>query len=188
MTTSARIHKRFEQNRKANPAYINTQHVMMDVQGLAVDARYVLVDLSNITDFPHDGIDHILVRRLMVSVEQHSSGLFDINFGVVKEVDATNGSVAWFKKINFEVGGQDDFDFHYPNGLSLQLVSEEPKLWLSNHFENENTGWQTDVDLASPLSAVASVPPGAGDLVMLVDEISGTGTVDFNVAVEYDTV
>ena len=134
--------------------------------------------------------------------------MYEIKIGVVDEVDASNGSVKWLRRIHLEASGNptdstDRFvtylDFTAngasPDGLNLDVndttaASEKLYYVITNLEDDGQTTWQTDTGLASPAGGSGGTTgrPGAGDLVMLIDEVSGSGTLSGTFAVRYYTI
>jgi len=175
----------------------------MDYQAIAASTGYVLVDLSDTTNFPHAGTTHVEVLGLKVSTEKASDGVYDIWFGVITEVDASNGSADWFEVFHLQASGNatdstDRFAWQLdytlggsnPQGINCLVVSEALPHFITNVTQNGSTTWQTDTGLGSPAGAAAGATgrPGAGDIVMWVEEVSGTGTIDFSVTLFYRAV
>jgi hypothetical protein len=176
---------------------------LMGAEAVAASTAYVLVDLSDTTNFPHNDTNVIHLLGLRLVAEKASDGVYDIWAGVITEVDATNGSADWFHVFHVEaVGNATDstdrvyavLDFTWggsnPDGLSLKVNSDES----TPHFvtyatQDGNTNWQTDTGLASPAGSGggSTGKPGVGDLVFWVEEVSGSGTIDFALSADYFT-
>ena len=179
--------------------------VTVGEEGTAADTPVVLVDLSDTTNFPHtanDGTGEIHLLGFLLNAETKDDGDYDFWIGVISEVDATNGTALWLHQIHCEsrdnptdssgrsswfvdctLGG------YAPQGINCKInASEELVYHLSNLSQAGNTNWQTDVGLLSPAGAGASTTgkPGAGDLVMWVEEVTGN-TVDWCMTVWYST-
>ena len=70
---------------------------VLGAEAVAASTAYVLVDLSDTTNFPHANTRAIVLHDLYLTGEKASTGIYDIWVGVVTEVDATNGSVDWLQ-------------------------------------------------------------------------------------------
>jgi len=117
--------------------------------------------------------------------------VYDVWVGVVEEADATDGSVMWLHVFHLEAVGNatdstDRFAQQLEFNLDLQVSGGVPVNLLGNQKQDSNVNWQTDVNMTSPKGA-ASSPAGAGDLVVWVEKVSGTGTIDFVISVDYNT-
>jgi hypothetical protein len=176
---------------------------VLQAEAVAASTAYVLVDLSDTTNFPHEDTGHIEVLGMVVSAETHGDGIFDLWFGVISEVDATNGSADWFQVLHVENrdNATDDtgrffeqIDYTFsgvnPQGVNCLVVSEATPHLITNITQDGNTNWQTDTGLASPAGAAAGATgkPGAGDIVLWAEEVTDGGTLDFCVTLQYRAV
>lgn len=180
---------------------------VLGAEAVAASTAYVLVDLSDTTNFRHKDTNAIHLQGLNLHCEKASDGVYDIWVGAITEVDATNGTAAWFHCFHLEAvgnpvdstdrfAGSVDFTFGgaNPDGVNLEVNaatagSEKLRYVVSNLTQAGNTNWQTDTGLASPVGAAggATGKPGAGDLVVWVEKISGDGTIDFVISALYQT-
>ena len=165
---------------------------------VAATTSYVLVDLSDITNFPHEGVQEIHLHGMLISAEKAADGEFDIAVGVLTENDGTDGSADWIhlwhmvaslnptdstdrlnEFIDFTLGGSS------PEGANLAIVDGAPTKIITNARDTDNALWKNDVNRVSP--AGSTTKPGVGDLVVLVTEVGGTGTIDFTISATYET-
>jgi len=164
---------------------------------LAADEAFVLIDLSDTTNFPHVETGKIRLYTLDVVIEAKTmtSGEGILYIGVITEVDADNGSTEWLwvMPVQTYLEASDDTDrrhyhFAYPWGLDLEVDGANDTLanGVSNSGDSGDTDWQTDTDLDSPAGDTNN-SPGDGDLVMLWDETTDGLTVSITVTVEYAT-
>jgi len=177
----------------------------LQAEAVAASTAYVLVDLSDTTNFPHSGTEHLNLLGLVLTSEKASDGVYDIWVGVITEVDATNGTAQWFQVFHLEASGNatdstDRFAWQVdytlgggnPEGLNLKVdsSSDSTPYLVSNISQAGNTNWQTDTGLASPAGAAAGATgkPGDGDIVVWVEEVSGTGTIDFCLTAIYEAL
>ena len=162
---------------------------------IATTTPYVLIDLSDTTNYKHVGTNHIHLGCIHVTAIPSTTGNWSIKVGVISEVDATNGTALWIYGIRFSqilyVAEEHDWTIGgtVPRGLNCKIVSEAFARIVTNDSEAGNTHWQTDVGLASPVGAAAGATgkPGAGDLVMLVTENSGSSTLSLDITARYFT-
>lgn len=169
---------------------------VLEKPDLAADEGFVLVDLSDTANFPHTETGKIRVYEIDVNIERGEaavSGEYIVYIGVITEVDATNGSTKWFIVLHEETDAEstDDaarshYHFEWREGFDLEIASDAPVWFVSNVGHSGDTTWQTDVDLDSPIGDTSNAP-GAGDLVMYVDETGGTGSISICVTVAYLT-
>ena len=180
---------------------------VVGAEGVAASTAYVLVDLSDTTNYRHKDTNAIHLLGLNLHAEKASDGVYDVWVGVISEVDATNGTAIWLHCWHLEAVGNptdstDRFagvvDFTFgganPDGVNLEVNastagSEKLRYVVSNLTQASNTNWQTDTGLASPVGAAggSTGKPGAGDLVVWVEEVSGEGTIDFVISALYQT-
>jgi len=177
--------------------------VNVGAEAVAASTPYVVVDLSDTTNFPHSDSNWLNLLGLSLNAEKASDGVYDVWVGVIYEVDASNGSAEWLHVFHLEASGNptdstDRFaqviDFTLgggnPDGINCQVNSGGTGLiyFAGNQSQAGNSNWQTDTGLASPVGAAAGATgkPGAGDLVCWVEEVSGTGTIDFSLTAIYE--
>ncbi len=173
---------------------------VLQAEAVAASTAYVLVDLSDSTNFRHFSTNAIVLKSIALSSEKASDGVFDVWVGVITEVDATNGTADWIHVFHLEaVGNATDstdrfaqkLDFHDLDlYVNADTAGSEYILGVTTGIQQAgNTNWQTDTGLGSPAgsSGGATGKPGAGDLVVWVEEVSDTGTIDFMISAEYDT-
>lgn len=173
----------------------------LGAEAVAATTGYVLVDLSDTTNYPHTKTVELHVLGLKVRTEKASDGVYDLWFGVITEVDATDGSVKFFEVIHLEsVHNPTDstdrlvLDIDYtlggssPAGINLNITGGAATKFVSSATLADSNVWQTDTGLLSPVGAAGGTTgkPGAGDLVLYVEEVSGTGTLDFGVLATYE--
>ena len=181
-------------------------HAILGAEAVAASTAYVLVDLSDTDNYPHraqDGTAEVHLLGLNLSAETHTVGIFDIWVGVISEVDATNGTAEWVhvfhiendteatddtghfaESIDFTLGG------YVPEGMNCSITAAGALAKLVTNLQQAgHTNWQTDTGLASPVGAAAGATgrPGAGDLVVWVEEVTNGGTIDFCLGAAYST-
>ena len=172
---------------------IDTVH--FHVAAIAATTPYVLVDLSDTTNFLHTETDGLGVLAVHITAFPSTTGNWSIHVGVITEVDASNGTADWFYGVTFSqilyVDTTRDFTLGGTNegGLDCTIVAGAHPRWLTNDQQAGHVNWQTDTGLASPVGTAggATGKPGAGDIVMLVTENSGTSTLSLDVTLEYLT-
>jgi hypothetical protein len=143
---------------------------------------FMLVDLSDTTNWPHTNTNHIVLEKVIINVNPSSTPGFvgDLSFGFLSNVDATNGDYHRIGKLHGDrgtpiVGGEFSFDNF---GFDLESAN-----WFGPTTLNDTT-WQTDVNLLGP-DGNTSYPSGDGDFVMYLD--STAGSIDIAVTVFYVT-
>lgn len=177
--------------------------VNVGAEAVAASTGYVVVDLSDTSNFPHSNTDHLHLLSLILSSEKASDGIFDVWVGVVYEVDGSDGSVQWLHVFHLQAVGnstdstdrfaqQIDFTLNgaNPDGINCKVNAAGTGLtfFAGNQTQADNVTWQTDVGLASPVGAAAGATgkPGAGDIVCWVEEVTNGGTLDFSLTAIYE--
>jgi len=161
-------------------------------KAVAATKRYLLVDLSDTTNYPHSAGDWIELLGLDIQLNQAGAGQWDMKVGLVTENDATNGSVYWFAVYILSAAGAiaKTLAFTDPKtgtGLPMKITSDKPENWVTNDSDLASANWDNAVaNLTDPLGN-ANKSPGAGDLVMELTEVSGTTTIDISIRTEYRT-
>lgn len=181
-------------------------HAIVGAEAVAASTAYVLVDLSDTTNYPHraqDGTGEAHLLGMNLAAETHGDGEYDIWVGVISEVDATNGTAKWVhvfhienrdnatdstghfaESIDFTLGG------YVPEGMNCAITAAGAlEKLVTNQQQAGHVNWQTDTGLASPVGAAAGATgkPGAGDIVVWVEEVGGTGTLDWCLDAAYST-
>jgi len=149
---------------------------------LTADEGFVLVDLSDTSNFPHNDsqVGKLRLYRIEVDVEKDTSGSAILYIGVVTEVDTSNGSTEWLDAIPLQTDRDGDNNEDWRHivreyyGLDLEVDTGNDTLYnvvTSSGHSGEGT-WQTDVSLDSPVGDTQSAP-GEGDLVAYLDHTAG---------------
>lgn len=173
----------------------DTLQAVFGLEAVAATTPYVVVDLSDTTNFQHVQTAYLNILGLSFHAEKAADGVYDVWLGTVTENDATDGSASWFHVFHLEASGNPtdstdrfaqsiDFTMGGANPLGIQLSTTGGVLdtWVTNQTQDDNNNWQNDTARTSP---IGTSNPGVGDLVMLVEEVSGTGTLDFTLLVHY---
>lgn len=169
---------------------------VLGAEAVAASTPYVLIDLSDSTNFPHTSTGSVRLLGLFLNAEK-ASGIFDVWVGVVTENDATDGSVTWLYRFDLQFLGAAGMEpKHYvvdftlgganPEGANCAVISGATPRLISNQTQADNVNWQNDVNRASP--AGSTTKPGAGDIVVWVEEVTDGGTLDFTLTAIYETV
>jgi len=155
--------------------------VTLTFSAVDADTPYVLVDLSDTTNFPHANTNHIVLRGLNVVT---GNANFDVYIGVVVENDATDGTAHWL----YYSRGVTSESYRVPeHGIDLTVDATNKRLRFvrTNSTQADSVNWQNDTNRVSPVGSATK--PGVGDLVLWLDETAGTETVTGRVDVYYDT-
>ena len=161
--------------------FTETTTIHLDAQAIAAQTAFMLIDLSDTTNWPHSLTGHINIEYIVLEVDPDASYLGEVKLGFLSNVDATNGD---FNQIlDMDMAKKSDFLVEIVDFGSHGLDCE-----TSHHFgpiTADSILFQTDVNLAGP-SGATSYPSGDGDLVMLVER--SAGTVDVSITLGYEAV
>jgi hypothetical protein len=170
-------------------------HALLKEDTISVSQAFVVVDLSDSTNFPHTETSRIWLRKLILDAEVIEDGAFNLHVGAVKENDGTDGSVDWIHVFHMTTvenptdstsihRQQIDFTAGDPRGLCLAAASSALTYVVSNDSMDNSVYWRNTASLTSPAGTGA---PGVGDLVAYLEVPSGTGKLTFNLAALYST-
>ncbi len=160
--------------------FADAQSVHLDTDSVGAVTAFMLVDISDTTNWKHTNTDHVIIDHILIEVDPDADFLGEIKVGFLSSVDATNGD--FNQIIDFDMRKKSDLiieDLTFGGGFHCQA---------STHFGPilaDSTLFQTDVDLQGP-DAATSYPSGNGDLILLVDW--DAGAVDVSVTLIYETV
>lgn len=171
--------------------YTRTFHAVLALDGVAASTMYQLIDLSDTSNFPHADTTSIIVKQIRLHAEKAGDGVYRFGIGPVIENDGTDGTMDYVHQFLIEATGNptDSTDrfaqqVSFPSGLNLEIQSGAGIWYVTNAQFADDVLLQNDVARVSP---VGSANPAVGDLMLYVLEVSGTGTVDFHLSVDYDT-
>ena len=77
------------------------------------------------------------------------------------------------------------FERTWPDGFNLEISGGSPVWFRTNSRDQANTDYQDDAYITTPFG---SALPDVGDVIMRVEEVSGSGTIDLFAELEYDTL
>ncbi len=159
-----------------------TQTVHLDTGVVATQTAFMLIDISDTTNWKHTNTDHVIIRHLLIEVDPDATYLGEIKVGFLSAVDATNGD--FNQIIDFDMAKKSDLaieDLTFTGGFHCQA---------STHFGPilaNSTLFQTDTNLGGPDDpSTLTYPSGDGDLVMLIER--SAGEVDVSITMIYETV
>ena len=161
--------------------FTDTDIVHIDIQNVQAQKAAMLVDLSDITNWPHTNTGHIIIEYIILEVDPDANFLGEVKFGFLSSVDVENGD---FNQIlDIDMARKSDLlvetlDFG-SHGIDLRANH-----WFGPTTAN-STLFQTDVNLLGPDGAT-SYPSGNGDFAMIIER--SAGAVDVSVTVGYETV
>ena len=161
--------------------FTETTTVHLDTQAVAAQEAFMLIDLSDTTNWPHSATGHINLEYLIIEVDPDASYFGEVKIGFLSNVDGDNGD---FNQVM-------DVDMVKKSDLIIEVInfgSHGLDCETSHHFGPITANsllFQTDVNLEGP-SGATSYPSGDGDLVMLIER--SAGTVDVSITLGYEAV
>ena len=161
--------------------FTETHTIHLDTQGVAAQEAFMLIDLSDTTNWAHTLTGHINIEYLILEVDPDTSYLGEVKIGFLTNVDAANGD---FNQIL-------DVDLAKKSDLIVETInfgSHGFDCEANQHFGPilaNSTLFQTDVDLEGPDGAT-SYPSGNGDLAMIIER--SAGSVDVSLTIGYEAV
>lgn len=161
-------------------AHRRSNFIHLRKDGINAETAFMLVDLSDTTNWPHTNTDHIELDYVDIMLDPDVSFAGDISIGFLENVDGTDGDMNIIYEWHLEKQGDVIVDHLQFN---LNELSLETSHWFGPTLAN-NTNFQTDVDLEGPDNNT-SYPSGDGDLVLLVTRTAGA--MDLSITVGYNT-
>jgi len=163
------------------PGNFDAEVIHLDAEDISVNEGFMLIDLSDTTNWPHTNTGHIDILFFIVSTDPASNFAGDIELGFLSNVDATNGDLNELFEIHLEKQSDPStFGFNYGAfGTALETAH------FFGPITANDTTWQTDVNIQGP-DGNTSFPSGAGDLVMLVTRTAGD--ISVSITVGYRTI
>jgi len=162
--------------------FADTQTIHLNSGTVSTETAFMLVDISDTTNWKHTNTDHIIIDHIFININPGTSYRGNIGIGFLSNVDATNGDLNDILDIDMtQQAAEVVQDIEFGGGFHCQV---------STHFgpiTANSTLFQTDVDLGGPDDpATGTYPSGDGDLVLLVGRTAGD--VDVSVTIIYETV
>lgn len=157
-----------------------TWFIHLDAENVQAATGYLLIDLSDATNWPHTDTDHIILEWLTININPDGSFAGDVELGFLSAVDGDNGDFNVIHDLHLDRKASEILAtfMHDNHGLDLELAN-----WFGPTTANDTT-WQTDVNIQGPDGA-SSYPSGDGDFVMKINRTAGA--VDIGISVGYTT-
>ena len=161
--------------------FTETHTVHLDTQSVAAQTAFMLIDLSDTTNWAHSLTGHINIEYMVIEVDPDGSYFGEVKIGFLTNVDGTDGD---FNQIL-------DIDLVKKSDLIVETIdfgSHGFDCETDHHFgpiTANSTLFQTDVNLEGP-DGTTSFPSGNGDLVMLIER--SAGQVDVSITLGYEAV
>lgn len=156
-----------------------------DLGALDADKYVILVDLSDNVNYPHYKTNRVILKSLRTVGNLSAALKWRYEVGVITAVDDTDIDVEWvhgapiYRSMYFN-------EMWWPpeHGLSLEVRNATLENVATNSVSAINTISTTVY--VSTCRVISGVLPGVGDLILFMDEISDTATLDFFIDVGYD--
>jgi len=163
------------------PGNFDVEVVHLDAEDVVLTEGFMLIDLSDTTNWPHTNTGHIDLLFMILTTDPTNTFSGDIAIGFLTNVDGDNGDFNEIFEIHMEKKPEPDiFNINY-GAFGIALETDH----VFGPITANDTTWQTDVNLQGPDGAT-SFPSGNGDMVMLVTR--GAGDVSVSITVGYRTI
>jgi len=163
------------------PGNFDVEVIHIDAEDVAATTGFMLIDLSDTTNWPHTDTGHIDILFMILTTDPSATFSGDIQLGFLTNVGATDGDFNEIFELHMEKKPEPEVvEINYGAfGVALE----------TDHFFGpitaNDTIWQTDVNLQGP-DGNTSFPSGNGDLVLLVTRTASD--ISVSVTIGYKTV
>ena len=135
--------------------FTETFSVHLDAQAVALTQAFMLVDLSDTTNWPHTDTYHINIEYIIIEIDPDGSYVGEVKLGFLTSVDATDGDFNQVIDIDtfvYVAALQEKVDFSV-----LSLV----KLYILAHFRRGclRSAMIFLLDLTPPFCEIIAVRP-----------------------------
>jgi hypothetical protein len=144
--------------------------IAFGVDNLIIKTGYVLIDLSDSSNYPHTNTGEIHVDWIHMTIHGNNTATGEIHVGFISAIDGDKGtmhSIAALQITKLE----NTTHVHMLFAPSAVRCKTEAHLSGGTELHTDDTTFQTDVALTATFGTVA---PAVGDLVLLVDVTAGT--------------
>jgi len=151
------------------------------------DTWYILVDLSDTTNYPHAQTNSVILKEQHLAGDLSAAVHWQIQIGVVTELDATDGTIEFFHSAARVRSGQFFQAWDMPeHGLNLLIASDAPQFFITTEMTTSVAITSTAM-ISSALPASAGGYPAVGDVVLFLDADDEHSTLHLSVDTLYDT-
>ena len=159
--------------------------------GVTATTHYLLIDLSNTTDYPHaNGTGGIFVAGSNSKGFKSAAGSkWAAEIFVVIRIDGTDADLVAIPGISFALRDPSQLSIpeqviqFFPTMLDLTVTAGELVNVLSNFILTNVVEVNTGTLLED--AAGNNVAPAVGDVIIKAELISGGGTLDFSMGMQY---
>ena len=164
--------------------FTETETIHIDVQTTSTLIAYMLIDISDTSNWKHTNTGHINLEYFIIEVDPEDLFAGQIKIGFLENVDGDNGD--FYQIMDIDMQKKSDLLVENINFGSHGLDCES-----NHHFgpviANSTLFRTAGADLGGPDDpGTLTYPSGAGDLVMIVDG-DGSKQVDVSIIIGYET-
>lgn len=158
-----------------------------ELGALPGDTAYLLVDLSDTTNWPHTKTSRIILKDVQWYGSISGAHRWHSLLGVVTENDGTDGSVVFVhNQVLTSLSGMFLSDHVWPeHGVDLHVLDGIVENVASNLVQDDNVIWATTNAITATMGTTGTV--AAGDLILYMDERTDGSTASFTLCIGYDT-
>lgn len=84
------------------PGPVDVEVVHIDAEDISLEEAFMVIDLSDTTNWPHTNTGHIDILWIVVNVDPDATYSGDIQLGFLTSVDATNGDFNGIAEIHLD--------------------------------------------------------------------------------------
>jgi hypothetical protein len=167
-------------------------YATLSVAGFSGTTNYILIDLSDTVNWPHDKTGEIHITDVYMNIDKAAASTSEVRLGVVNFVNESTGSVTWFDRYanNLNVSNTPGsiFKSYQDNGINTRVKPSStpntdgstPQI-LSSQKTSGSTDFQNDVGIYTILGT--QVFPQRGDIIL---QITKSGAViDYEMVIRY---
>lgn len=162
----------------------NSQTVHMALSTDSTLIAYMVVDLSDTTNWKHTNTGSIVLDYFLIQVDPTNNFSGEIKLGFLTNVDSTDGDFNQILDVDMKTKADilvESMNFE-SNGFHCSTTAHFGPVMASS------TLFQTDVNIGGPDDpATPAYPSGSGDLVLIVDG-DGANAVDVSLTIGYETL
>ncbi len=163
-------------------AHADEGTIHFHVNNIGASINYILIDMSDIVNYPHVHTDYLHLDNFYVEVDANASADYVIKIGVLENIDASNGDrYTAFHVSGTKQTGKDKEIFLplLPAGIRMRSLS------IATHDISLNdSSYQTDVNMKTTLDpSTADTPPGNGDVVCEI--VINAGQINLAINLSY---
>lgn len=153
------------------PGPADVEFIHLDAEDIGVETSFMLIDLSDTTNWPHTNTGHIDVVFAAVNIAPDTNYQGDLQIGFLTGVTATTGNLNGIYELHMD---KKTALIATTIPLPFGGVSLETEHWFGP--TSASAAFQTDVNLAGP-DETTTFPSGNGDLVMTITRTAGEVSV-----------